>query len=97
MPRISAVATTLFLLLVIPATIDTARLWLNCHNNIAEWAEPGSLVDVNHKRFLELFGNLETVAVTWPGSSIDDERIDRYATSLEQHEDGSKFFNQVTQ
>ncbi len=89
-------ATTLFLLLVIPATIDTARLWLNCHNNIAEWAEPGSPVDVNHKRFLERFGNLETVAVTWSGSSIDDERIDRYATSLEQHDDGSKFFNQVT-
>lgn len=95
MPHISAMAIVLFLLLVIPATIDTARLWLNCHNNIAEWAEPGSPVDVNHKRFLELFGNLETVAVTWSGSTLDDERIDRFAKTLEESDQG-RYFHQIT-
>lgn len=73
MPRLSSLACFLFAVAVIPAMVSTVSLWLDCHNDIPSWAAKGSPTRIDHARFVERFGNLETVAISWPEATITVE------------------------
>src|SRR5207253_9641045 len=67
--------------LVLPAA--TRALEGNA-NNPEDWLPPGNPEVVSHHGFSSKFGSDEILVASWPGCTLDDDRLRRLAEALRQ-------------
>ncbi|MGC1273839.1 MAG: MMPL family transporter [Planctomycetaceae bacterium] len=51
-------------------------------NDVRQWLPAGSRETTEYDWFLKHFGSEEIAVVSWPGATLDDERLDRVAEGL---------------
>jgi uncharacterized protein len=56
--------------------------------DITQWLPDGNDEKQQYARFVETFGADNSVLVSWPGCTLEDERIDDFADRLEQQANG---------
>ena len=56
--------------------------------DITQWLPDGNDEKQQYCRFVETFGADNSVLVSWPGCTLDDQRIDDFADRLEQQANG---------
>jgi len=71
-------------------------------NNVHDWL-PSHYPETRHyQQFHQQFGNEEFIVVSWPGCTLEDQRLDRMAQRLRERSDlhqmrtGSSLFRRVT-
>ena len=79
---LSAAACVVSALTFVPLGYFSALVWFDCHNDITSWAAPGSPALEKYERFTERFGNLEFIAASWEGCTVDDPRLREFAERL---------------
>ena len=57
--------------------------------DITQWLPDGNDEKQQYCRFVETFGADNSVLVSWPGCTLEDQRIDDFADRLEQQANGS--------
>ncbi|MEZ6087000.1 MAG: MMPL family transporter [Pirellulaceae bacterium] len=90
-----------YLLLLSPWIVTGAMAALQTTaNSPLDWVNSDFLPRREYDEFTEQFGDGDFVIISWPGCSIDDERLDRFTHSLRHssgfHADGEWLFNRVT-
>lgn len=91
------VLLTLLLVAILPFSLRGAFKCLASNsNNVADWM-PSDFSSIQElERFVELFGAAELLMVSWPGCTLDDERIAAYEQQLlEPGQDGEPYFRDV--
>ncbi|MEZ6090593.1 MAG: MMPL family transporter [Pirellulaceae bacterium] len=72
-----------FLLISAPFVIrDSNRGLKSMFNAPLMWVDRDAEARQNFNRFLDLFGAHEMIVVTWPGCTVDDERLDVAAEAI---------------
>jgi len=72
--------------LLIPAT---AHIETNT-DNVVQWLPEGSDERADYDRFTELFGADQVVVVSWPGATLEDERVGKLAVALVDNDDAER-------
>jgi uncharacterized protein len=52
------------------------------NNDVRQWLPSGFLETRQYDWFLDQFGSEEVAVVSWPGCTIDDERLDKFAAAI---------------
>nr|MBA3314959.1 hypothetical protein [Planctomycetaceae bacterium] len=55
------------------------------NNDVRQWLPAGFQETIDYDGFLAQFGSEEMAVVSWPGATLDDERLDRVAAGLRAH------------
>jgi predicted RND superfamily exporter protein len=80
-----ALVTGLALLVTAPLAIHGSELGLkSMFNAPLLWIDHDAPARKQFNEFLELFGTHEMVVVTWPGCTVDDQRLDRAGERLRE-------------
>jgi len=58
-------------------------------NDVRQWLPRGFRETQEYDRFLAQFGSEEMAVVSWPGCTVEDQRLDRLAAALEPYTDQS--------
>ncbi len=67
-----------------PLTYGAVRAYLYQQNNIADWLPRESTAVDDLVWFAERFGSDEVLVASWPGCTLDDERLDKFVAALMQ-------------
>lgn len=78
-----AIPVVLVALGVVPLLLFGVRGALQESNNdVRQWLPEGFKETRQYDRFLEQFGSEEMIVASWPGATLDDPRLNRFAAAL---------------
>lgn len=91
MRTLSRLAIAAVGVLLLPAVYGAVSGFLDCHNDVLEWAAPGAVEKEQLVEFEKRFGAREAIVVSWEGATLGDARLGEFVSHLNRSDQAGHF------